>query len=101
MSGDLQHTQDGSYLKLQTHYSLVLVKCFTCRISAKVSVCNFVYFLTCLLLLYECILLLNQALSRYFHATLQLHNSLVDCARELFKSSKDSVSLLVCSDKKF
>jgi len=35
--------------------------------------------------------------------SLQLHNSPVDCARELFKPSKDfvSVSLLLCNEKSF
>jgi len=40
-------------------------------------------------------------MSLYFHATLQLHNLLVDCARELFKPSKDSASLQVCSENKY
>jgi len=33
--------------------------------------------------------------------SLQLRNSPVDCARELFKMPKDSASLLVHNDKKF
>jgi len=49
---------------------------------------------------YEYIVLINPALSRYFRASLQLHNTPVDCARELFKPSKDSASLLVCNEKK-
>jgi len=34
-----------------------------------------------------------------FCATLQIHNSPIDCAKELFKPSKDSASLRVCNDK--
>jgi len=37
----------------------------------------------------------------YFHATLQLHNLSVDCARELFKPLKDVASLRVCNEKNF
>ena len=44
---------------------------------------------------YEYIVLWNDALSYKLHATLQLHNSPADGARELFKPSKDSQSLLV------
>ena len=33
-------------------------------------------------------------MSHYFCATLQLHNSLVDCARDLFKPSKDTTMSL-------
>jgi len=47
--------------------------------------------LTCLLLVYEYIILWNHTLSRHFWATLQLHNSPVDCAKELFKLLKDLV----------
>jgi len=43
----------------------------------------------------------NNPLSHYFCATLQLHNSPVDGAIELFKPSKDLVSLPVCIEKKF
>jgi len=32
--------------------------------------------------------------------SLQLHNSAVDCAREMFKPSEDTVSLVVCNEKK-
>jgi len=39
-------------------------------------------------------------ISYYFHATLQLHNSPVNCVRELFKPSKYVASLLVCNEKK-
>ena len=39
-------------------------------------------------------------MTRYLHATLQLHNSPVDCARELFKHSKDSASLRDCTEEK-
>jgi len=35
----------------------------------------------------------------YFLTTLQLHNSPGDCAKELFKHSKDVESLLVCNEK--
>jgi len=45
------------------------------------------------------LVLWNHALSRYFRATLQLHNSPTDCARELFKCSKDAVSLLIALKK--
>jgi len=38
---------------------------------------------------------------RYFCATLQVHNSPVDCATELFIPSKDSASLLVCNENNF
>jgi len=40
-------------------------------------------------------------MSCYFHATLQLHNSPVNCARELFKPLKVFASLLVCNEEKF
>jgi len=56
--------------------------------------------LTCSLPVYEYIIL-NHTLSGYIQSTLQLHNSPVDCARELFASSNDSVSLLVCNEKNF
>ena len=36
-----------------------------------------------------------------FQLSYQLHNSLGDCAKELFKPSKDSTSLRVCNDNKF
>ena len=39
-------------------------------------------------------------MSHYFHATLQLHNSPDDCARDLFKPSKDSACLRICHEKK-
>jgi len=39
-------------------------------------------------------------MNRYFRTAMQLHNLPVDCARELFKPSKDSASLQVCNDKK-
>jgi len=42
---------------------------------------------------------LKSWMSCYFHATLQLHNSPGDCSGELFKSSKDAASLLVCIKK--
>jgi len=35
-----------------------------------------------------------------FAATYQLHNSLGDCATELFEPSKDLGSLRVCNEKK-
>jgi len=35
----------------------------------------------------------------YFPTTLQLHNSPGDCARKLFKCSKDVASLKVCIEK--
>jgi len=38
-------------------------------------------------------------MSHYFHATVQLHNSPADCARELFKPSKDQASLYFPSKK--
>jgi len=38
-------------------------------------------------------------MSHYFHATLQLHNSPVYCARELFKPLKDATNLQVCNEK--
>jgi len=38
-------------------------------------------------------------LLHYFHAILQLHNSPGDCAKELFKRSKDVASLLDCKEK--
>jgi len=57
-------------------------------------------FLTHLLLGYVMLMLGNQALSCYFRAALQPHNLAVDCARELFKPSKDSARLLVCNEKK-
>jgi len=37
----------------------------------------------------------------YFHTTLQPHNLPVDCARELFKLSKDTASLQAFNEKKF
>jgi len=43
---------------------------------------------------------LNHALSANFVLNLQLHNSPVNCAEELFKLSKDSAGLLVCNEKK-
>jgi len=39
---------------------------------------------------------LNSRISHYFRATLQLHNSPVDCARKLFKHSKHAANLLLC-----
>jgi len=36
-----------------------------------------------------------------FRFSYQLHSSLADCAKELFKPSKDSASLQVCNEKKF
>jgi len=56
--------------------------------------------LTRSLLVYECIILWNHALSCYIPATLQLHNSPVNCARELFKPSKESVSILLWNENK-
>jgi len=35
-----------------------------------------------------------------FRFSYQLHSSLADCAKELFKPSKDSASLQVCNEKK-
>jgi len=35
----------------------------------------------------------------YFPTTLQLHNALGDCARELFKCSEYAASLLDCYEK--
>jgi len=35
-----------------------------------------------------------------FQLSYQRHNSSADCARELFKLSKDLASLLVCDEKK-
>jgi len=52
-----------------------------------------------LLTVYEILILSNHALSHYFRATLQLHNLLVNCAKELFKPLKDLVSLLACNEK--
>ena len=40
-------------------------------------------------------------ISCYFHAHLQLHSSLVDCAREQFKTSKDAASLVDYNEKTF
>jgi len=37
----------------------------------------------------------------HFHVTLQLYNSLIYCARELFKPWKDLASLVVCNGKIF
>jgi len=51
--------------------------------------------------MYEYIVPENYALSCQFHATLQLHNSPVYCARGLFKPLKDLASLLVCNEKFF
>jgi len=48
-------------------------------------------------LLYKYIVLGNHALSRYFCTSLQLHNSPVSCARELFKRSKDSAKFFTGS----
>jgi len=39
-------------------------------------------------------------MSPNFHATLQLHNSLVDCDRELFRPSKGLASFRVSTEKK-
>jgi len=49
---------------------------------------------------YEIFILRNHALSCHFHATVQLHNSLVDCDRELFKPTKYLASLLLCTVEK-
>jgi len=54
-----------------------------------------------LALVYEIFILRNHALNHYFYTTLQLHNSPVDCARQLFKPSKDAASLWACNEKKF
>ena len=52
-------------------------------------------------LVYKYIIHWNHVLSCKFHATLELHNSPVKCARELSKPSKDSANLPVCTEKKF
>jgi len=44
---------------------------------------------------------LKTSIKLLFLPTLQLHNLSVDCARELFKPSKDLASLLVYNEKKF
>jgi len=62
---------------------------------------NWQYPLTHLLPVYEYTVLWNHALSHYFCTTLQLHNSPVNCAWELFKSLKALASLLVCNGKFF
>jgi len=54
--------------------------------------------LTCSVLVYD-IRMSKYHIELYFHATLQLHNSPGDCAKELFKPSKDSASPLVCNEK--
>jgi len=45
-------------------------------------------------LVYKIFVLRNYTISYYFGASLQLYNLLGDCARELFKPSKDVVNLL-------
>jgi len=45
------------------------------------------------------IVLGNRGKTRVFRLTFQLHSSSADCARELFKPSKDSASLWVCNEK--
>jgi len=51
-------------------------------------------------LVYKIFVLQNHALSRYFPAVLQLHNSPGNCARELVKPSKYTASLPDCIDTK-
>jgi len=43
---------------------------------------------------------LKSRIESYFRTTLQLHNLLVKCVRELFKTSKGSASLPVYIEKK-
>jgi len=43
----------------------------------------------------------NWSKSSCSHVSLQVHSSSANCVRELFKPSKDSASLSVCSEKKF
>jgi len=45
-------------------------------------------------LVYDILVLRNNTFSFYFHATVQLHNSLGDYAKDLFKISKDVASLV-------
>jgi len=42
---------------------------------------------------------LKSWMSCYFHTTLQLHNSPANCARKLFKPSKDAATFLDCIKK--
>jgi len=55
--------------------------------------------LTPLVLVYDIFVLWTPTFSCYFRATLQLHNSPGNWARELFKPSKDVASLLDCAEK--
>jgi len=56
--------------------------------------------LTCWLLRYNISVLWNRPKTSSFQLPYQLHSSSADCAKELFKPSKDSANL-VCTRKKF
>jgi len=98
-----QHSLDSRWLDIQgfTNFTPVhfVVKCLTMKSSQKFYQCHF--YLTLWELGYDIFVLWNRLKTSSCRLPHQRHSSSADCARELFKGSNGSASLLVCTRSVF